>query len=168
MTNSIIGYNQAGTAITVKVGDRIRFDTNSNIGVREDIVRECFIQTDSLGNSFPAVVLTEHSWTPLASIVVVLTTPKAVQMHRSHKVDGVTVSFSRGITGWVACFGPDRCVHFRQPISGGVWVARKPMALESICVAPTLAEAVRLVKCRYEAMDREIEQRVAARVQAIA
>ncbi len=50
----------------------MRFDTHSNIGIREDVVRMCFIQTDTLGNSFPAVVLTEHSWTPLSHVLEVL------------------------------------------------------------------------------------------------
>lgn len=93
---------------------------------------------------------------------------RSVQMHRSHKIDGVVLSFSRSILGWVACFGPDRCVHFRQPIKGGVWVARRPMALENICATPTLAEAVRLVKARYDAQDREAEARIAARLKDIA
>jgi hypothetical protein len=85
----------------------------------------------------------------------------AIQMHRSHKIDGVMVSFRRTIMGWVACFGEDRCVHFRQPIKGGVWVARRPMALENICAAPSLEEAVRLVKKRYDAHDAEVAARVA-------
>jgi hypothetical protein len=167
---SISGKDQHDKAITVSVGDRVRFDTHSNIGVREDIVRECFIQSDTLGNWFPAVVLTEHSWTPLSSVLdVIRATPKAIQMRRTHKVAGVTVSFSRSIVGWVACFGgSDRCVHFRQPIKDGVWVARRPMALEPLCAAGTLAEAVRLVRARYEAEDREIEARIAAKLQSIA
>lgn len=165
---SITGLNQAGKAMTVKVGDRVRFDTNSNIGIREDVVRMCFIQTDSLGNVFPAVVLTEHSWTPLSSILKVLPASSAVQMHRTHKVDGVEVSFRRSIVGWVAAFGDHGCVHFRQSIKGGVWVARKPMALENIGAATTLADAVRMVKARYDRMDREAEARIAARLKAIA
>ena len=71
MTN-ITGLTQNGIMLTVKVGDRVRFDTHSNIGIREDVVRTCFIQTDTLGNAFPAVVLTEHSWTPLSHILKVL------------------------------------------------------------------------------------------------
>ena len=71
-TRSIDGINNNGNAIDVWVGDRVRFDTNSNLGIREDVVRECFIQTDSLGGSFPAVVLTHYSWTPLARIIEVL------------------------------------------------------------------------------------------------
>ena len=166
----ITGLNKSGKAITVKAGDRVRFDTNSNIGIREDVVREAFIQHDSLGHSFPAVVLTEHSWTALTSIIeiVVPAAPKAVQMHRTHKVDGVVVSFSRSIVGWVAAFGNHGCVHFRQPLKGGVWVARRPMALENIGVARTLAEAVRLVKARYDAMDRETEARIAAKLKGVA
>lgn len=90
---------------------------------------------------------------------------KAIQMHRSHKIDGVMVSFSRSIVGWVACFGgSDRCVHFRQPLKYGVWVAKRPMALEPLCVAPTLSEAVRCVKSRYESIDRDTEARIAGRL----
>jgi hypothetical protein len=69
---SIDGTGQNGQAITVWLGDKVRFDTHSNIGIREDVVRMCFIQHDTLGNSFPAVVLTEHSWTPLSHILEVL------------------------------------------------------------------------------------------------
>ncbi len=76
MTNEITGTGRNGARLTVRVGDRVRFDTNSNLGVREDIVRACFVQTDSLGNSFPAVVLMEHSWTALTSIVA--RTPRLV------------------------------------------------------------------------------------------
>jgi hypothetical protein len=163
---SISGLNKAGKSMTVKAGDRVKFDTNSNIGIREDVVRECFMQHDSLGNVFPAVVLTEHSWTPLSSILGVI--PKSVQMHRTHKVDGVAVSFSRSIVGWVAAFGNHGCVHFRQPLKGGVWVARKPMALENICAAATLADAVRIVKARYDAWDRETEVKIAERLRGVA
>ena len=69
---SIDGTDQNGQPVTVWVGDKVRFDTHSNIGIREDVVRECFMQDDSLGNSFPAVVLTEHSWTRLSHILEVL------------------------------------------------------------------------------------------------
>lgn len=69
---SIDGINQNGQTITVCVGAKVRFDTHSNIGIREDVVRTCFIQQDTLGNSFPAVVLTKHSWTPLSHILEVL------------------------------------------------------------------------------------------------
>lgn len=69
---SIDGIDKNGRAVTVWLGDRVQFDTNSNIGIREDVVRMCFMQHDSLGNSYPAVVLTEHSWTALSSIIQVL------------------------------------------------------------------------------------------------
>jgi hypothetical protein len=50
-----------------KVGDRIRFDTHSNLGIREDVVRAKFTQTITLepyarNVTAPALVLTEHSW----------------------------------------------------------------------------------------------------------
>jgi hypothetical protein len=97
-----------------------------------------------------------------------MATERTIQMHRTHTIDGVVVSFRRSIVGWVACFGPEYCVHFRQPIKGGVWVGRRPMALENICVADTLAECVRKVKAHYEAMVRETEARIAARLARIA
>jgi hypothetical protein len=159
MTTTITGTNRRGNRITVKVGDRIRFDTNSNIGVREDVVRACFIQHDSLGNSYPAVVLTEHSWTPLAHVLDI-DRPK----RRTRRIHGVIVSPRP--RGWVAAFDGHGCVHFSQPIKAGVWVARKPMALENICAATSLDEAVRKVKARYEAIDRESKARTAARLNA--
>jgi hypothetical protein len=72
MASNIHGNGKNGQEISVKVGDRVRFDTNSNIGIREDVVRTCFMQTDSLGSTYPAVVLTEHSWTPLSHVMEVL------------------------------------------------------------------------------------------------
>jgi hypothetical protein len=61
----------------IKVGDRIRFDTHSNLGVSEDVVREKFIQTTLLepyarNTEAPALVLTEHSWCFEADVVEVL------------------------------------------------------------------------------------------------
>lgn len=90
---------------------------------------------------------------------------KAVQMHRSHRIGGVVVSFSRSIIGWVACFGPDYFVHFhhRPP----VWVARRPMALETLCAARTLTAAVLLVRAHYDAIQRDAEARIAARLKAV-
>lgn len=54
-----------------RVGDRIRFDTQTNLGVIEDTIRALFMQTVYLepyarNQTFPAAVLTEHSWVPLA------------------------------------------------------------------------------------------------------
>jgi hypothetical protein len=62
---------------TIKVGDRVRFDTHSNLGVREDVVREKFIQIILLepyarNTQAPALVLTEHSWTFESSVVEVI------------------------------------------------------------------------------------------------
>ncbi len=170
---SITGINRKLGKITVRVGDRVRFDTNSNLGIHEDVVRECFMQTTVLqpyaeNLTFPAVVLTQHSWTPLSSLVAVIPKePRAVQMHRSHTIDGVCVSFKRSICGWIACFGPERSVTFSQPTGSG-WVARRRFALEPICVAQTLAAAVTLVKARYDAHDRETEARIAARLKGVA
>jgi len=90
-------------------------------------------------------------------------TERVIKMHRTHTIDGVTLSFRRSIVGWVACFGPDRCVHFRRPIKGGVWVAKRPMALEPLATGPTLDAVVRLVKARYDAEDRELAERLTAR-----
>ncbi len=152
--------------VTVHVGDRVRFVRLDGVVV-EDVVRDCFYQTCSADPRllFPAVVLTEHSWTALSSLVgITPKVPRKVQMHRSHKIDGVWVSFSRSIVGWIACFGPGRSVMFRQPIKDGVWTARQIMALENICTAQTLADAVRLVKSRYDAHDYEVETRIAGRL----
>lgn len=88
-------------------------------------------------------------------------------MHRTQTIDGVQVSFRRTIAGWVACFGPDRWVHFRQPVKEGPWIARRPWALDHIATAATLADCVRLVKARYEAEDRELVERIRARIRAI-
>lgn len=168
MAKNITGTNRNGKTITLTIGDRIRFVRPDNVVV-EDVVRDCFTHHDTLGDCYPAVVLTEHSWTPLSSCLeVVVVDPKSVQMRRTLTIEGVQVSFRRTIMGWVACFGPGYCVHFRQPIKGGVWVARRPMALENICAAPTLTEAVQKVKAHYDALCRESAVRIAARVQAAA
>ena len=50
-----------------KVGDRIRFDTHSNLGIREDVVRQKFNQIMmrepyARNEELPALVLTRHSW----------------------------------------------------------------------------------------------------------
>lgn len=90
-------------------------------------------------------------------------TARVIQMHRTHTIDGIDVSFRRSIAGWVACFGPDRFVHFRQPVKGGPWLARRPFALEPIASGATLEDCVRLVKARYDAEDRELAERLAAR-----
>jgi hypothetical protein len=53
--------------MTFKVGDRIRFNTNSNLGVQSDTMRGCFMQHVLLepyarNEMRPALLLTEHSW----------------------------------------------------------------------------------------------------------
>ncbi len=90
-----------------------------------------------------------------------------MNMHRTRKIDGISVSFKRSIIGWVACFGLDYFVHFRQPIKGGVWVARRPIALENICNAPTLDECVRKVRRHHDAIEADVRTRMAARLARI-
>ncbi len=159
--------------VTVKVGDRVRFLRPDGV-ICEDVVRDCFMQTTLLqpyaeNLTFPAVVLTEHSWIALSSIVAKVPESNAIQMHRSHKIDGVMVSFRRSIVGWVACFGgSDRCIHFKQPIKNGVWVARRPMALEPLATAATLSALVMIVTRCYKAEDRRIEAKIAARLNGAA
>lgn len=57
---------------TLTPGTRVRF-VRLDWVVAEDVVRgNIFIQHDTLGNTFPAVGLTEHSWTRLDHIIAVL------------------------------------------------------------------------------------------------
>ena len=63
--------------VNVQVGDLVRFDTHSNLGICEDVVRELFVQELLLepyarNRTEFAVVLTNYSWTPLSHILEVL------------------------------------------------------------------------------------------------
>lgn len=71
--NSINGNDSNGNAITIKVGDKVRCVRLGNTNDVVDVVRACFDQHDTVNpNSYPAVVLTDHSWTPLSNVVEVL------------------------------------------------------------------------------------------------
>lgn len=85
-------------------------------------------------------------------------------MHRSCEVDGVCISFKRSIIGWVACLGADYFVYFRQPIKGGVWVARRPVAQENICHAESLIACVKLAIRHYQAIEAERKARMDRRI----
>ncbi len=57
------------------VGDTVQFDTQSNLGICQDVIRDLFIQRDTLGNEYPAAVLTNHSWTALENCTLVERSP---------------------------------------------------------------------------------------------
>jgi len=67
-TNEICGIDAKMEARTYRTGDKVVVHTNSNIGDVVDVVRSCFIQQDSLGDSYPAVVLTTLSWAAVSDI----------------------------------------------------------------------------------------------------
>lgn len=56
----------------IDVGDRVKFDTHSNLGICEDTVRELFTQHTTLGESGPALVLTSYSWCWVADVTEVI------------------------------------------------------------------------------------------------
>jgi len=72
---SIEGTGLSGRPIKVQVGDNVRF-LRSDGKVCADVVRQAFYAYHLLAPyadnySEPAVVLTEHSWTPISRILEV-------------------------------------------------------------------------------------------------
>jgi hypothetical protein len=65
----------------------------------------------------------------------------SIHMKRKVQVDGLTLPLSRSILGWVAIFGKDYIVYFKQN-SSGKWIVRRPRALEPIAVTDTLDTAL--------------------------
>jgi len=153
---------------TFKVGDKVLVNTQSNLGLVPCTVRALFMQqttTDKMPR--PAVVLEELSWAYECDCTCARDhKPKAIQMHRTHTIAGVPVSFKRSIIGWFAVFGPDRSVSFRE-VTPGVWQARLRMALEPlIWSAPTLASAVQQTRDYFTRQDAATAARIAARLEA--
>ena len=73
--SSIKGIDHTGKPGVYKVGDEVLVFPNMGPGGRhphgqgfQDRVRSVFEQTDTLGNSFPAVGLTNVSWVPLTEV----------------------------------------------------------------------------------------------------
>ena len=64
---------------------------------------------------------------------------------------------------WVACFGADYFVHFRQP-TGCVWIARKPFAFEPIAYGKTLALCLHNALRHYNALRADASEKVARRL----
>lgn len=67
-TNEISGTGRNGNNLTIRVGDKITAVALDGAAF-DDVVRTCFMQHDSLGNVYPAVVLTTRSWSALGDIV---------------------------------------------------------------------------------------------------
>jgi hypothetical protein len=73
--SSIKGLDHTGKVNTYRVGDAVLVFPDMGPGGRhpngqgfEDRIRSVFEQTDTLGKTFPAVVLTKVSWVPLTAI----------------------------------------------------------------------------------------------------
>jgi hypothetical protein len=61
----------------IAIGDRVRFDTHSNLGVREDIVRglftyETILEPYARNERGPALTLTAHSWCRESDVIEVI------------------------------------------------------------------------------------------------
>ena len=68
ITNGICGTNKLGRFVHVKTGDRVRavaLDGNEFT----DVVRGGFMQHNTLGHTFPAVILTVRSWVALSDLL---------------------------------------------------------------------------------------------------
>lgn len=79
------------------------------------------------------------------------------------RIDGLDVIYRRSGKCYVAVFGEDYALHFKNPI-GTTWVARRPRALEQICSARSLIDCVRLAKRHYDTLTQERATRVADRL----
>lgn len=62
---------------SIKVSDRILFDTHSNLGVREDVVRgkfaaETLLEPYARNTKAAALTLTHHSWTFESNVIAII------------------------------------------------------------------------------------------------
>jgi hypothetical protein len=67
--------------MAISIGDRVRFDTHSNLGVCEDVVRDKFTQTILLepyarNERVPALILSNFSWCRESDVIEIVEAAK--------------------------------------------------------------------------------------------